>query len=433
MLRLIGHSHGAAHRPAHRAAAFIPGAAFLLGLVAVLAIPDPHDVLARAQPRELAVTTSLMPMFIESAPVWLLGMCGMSVLRAWAQSRGYVHALLQRPPAPGAAQNNPARALRGLIAGLTQPVGPSDALRASEPLARAEVPAASVLAFAASSATLGLDAATAGFQWLGLSVTCMRLLGSAIIACAAAVLSARYLRRDEFTTRSAAAHAPRSRWYGAPLRAAFQDWLDHNVAWLAWGVLAAAVLEAALAPEWLTRIAAPWDLLLALFLAFPARIHVLGMTPVAAVLLHKGASIGAVLVVMWIGPIVHVHGLSVLRRHFGPLATLGYACGSAALALALGAAANGLLSTHSVPGVHPLLAHPHSAGELACATGMAALGVWTLLRLGPRGLAATLSVQPHVHRATGLDHAHEHASRDLESKLPMAAHPHEASLQRHRQ
>ncbi|MEY4575393.1 MAG: hypothetical protein RL701_96, partial [Pseudomonadota bacterium] len=369
------------------------------------------------------VTASLLPLFIESAPAWLVGVCGMSVLRAWVQSHGYVQALLtSRAP-----QNNATRALRGLIAGVPQPYGPADSLRASERLARDNVPPATLLAFTASAATLGWDAATAGLLWLGPMVTCTRLIGSAIIACGAAVLSARYLRRDELDAPPVLTHSSqvRARWYGAPLRNALQEWLEHNVAWLAFGVLAAAVLEAALAPEWLLRVHAPWDLLLALLLAFPGRICVLGMTPVAAVLLHKGASLGAVLIVLWIGPIVHWHGLVILRRHLGPLATLGYALGAAALALALGGAANWLLSTRSVPGVHPLLAHAHSAGELACAALMAALCLWTLLRIGPRGLVAALSAHPHV-----LDHVH--ATSEHEAPLPMASHAHEASLQRHR-
>jgi hypothetical protein len=70
MLRLVLHSHAApATEPDSRAAQC---AGFVIGVTAALVIPSPHSVLALAQPRELPVAGTVLPLFIESAPAFVV-------------------------------------------------------------------------------------------------------------------------------------------------------------------------------------------------------------------------------------------------------------------------------------------------------------------------------------------------------------------------
>lgn len=405
MLRLLGHSHGTTS-PQPLAAKAFGGLGFVCGIVVVLATPGPNDVLLRAQPRELAVASSLVPLFIECAPAVLLGVAALVVLRMAAGTVSSDALRVRGPWQP---------ALRGLLFGLIQPRGFTPVLPASARLFALRSPTAAVLALGSATATLGLDAALLSWQLLGGAVTIGRLVGSACMAFAGAwlasqlthslsprpmdVFAQRYL---EPTRDSRPGFAPERQvepvGFAAQLREAVGHWLDHSAGWLVFGLLLAAAFEAAVSPELLARFHAPWDWVLAALLALPAGASALAITPLAAVLLHKGASLGAVLAFLWLTPVMNLPMLSLIRTQLGTRAAAAFLTGGWALAAVLGTIANRWLPTSGVPAMHPLVAHVHVPAELACAALVAGALLVTLLRLGPRALAASLTaVVPHVH------------------------------------
>ncbi|MCU0685434.1 MAG: hypothetical protein MUF34_24875, partial [Polyangiaceae bacterium] len=71
LVRWVAHTHDA--EPAGRWATAAAGLAFVAGLALALALPTPHSLLERAQPRELALGDSFLPLFVECAPALLAG------------------------------------------------------------------------------------------------------------------------------------------------------------------------------------------------------------------------------------------------------------------------------------------------------------------------------------------------------------------------
>jgi hypothetical protein len=66
MLRFALHTHD--ELPASQRAKSSAGVAFILGISVILWIPNPHSVLRQAQPMELSIARSFLPLLIETAP-----------------------------------------------------------------------------------------------------------------------------------------------------------------------------------------------------------------------------------------------------------------------------------------------------------------------------------------------------------------------------
>jgi uncharacterized membrane protein YraQ (UPF0718 family) len=393
----------------------LAGAAFLGGIGLVMAIPGAHDALAHHQPRELSIAGSFLPLFIETAPSILLGLLAAGALHVWA-----------RPWLTGWLRGGSGgrQALRGMLFGMPLPVCSCGVLPMTQRMLKQGLPAAAVISFALATPELGADSALLSLRLLGVDVTVARLLGSALFALVVALVVARFAQPSAASEPpSAAVPPPTAAGARAWLAEAFGPALDHNAAWLVLGLLIAAALEAGLDPSWLSRIAPPWDVGLAALLAVPLYVCAQAATPLAAVLLHKGASLAAVLALLWIGPATNLPLLGVLRRALGMRAAIAFALTSLAWASALAFFAQRFTPLDRVPEVHPLVAHAHHPLEWVAALLLAALLVASLLRLGPRAWFAAMgtglpaSTHAHDHAQAGCSHdssdasahAHQHA------------------------
>lgn len=84
MLRLAVHRHGpVADSKSARAAS---GVAFVIALALAVAIPSPDNVLERSQGSELSFAGAFVPLFVEAAPAWILGLIAALGARAVASS-----------------------------------------------------------------------------------------------------------------------------------------------------------------------------------------------------------------------------------------------------------------------------------------------------------------------------------------------------------
>jgi hypothetical protein len=106
------------------------------------------------------------------------------------------------------------------------------------------------------------------------------------------------------------------------------------------------------------------------------------MTPVVAVLLHKGFALGPALTLLWLSPLA----LLLVQR---PKLNVVQLVSAAAICSALGEVVEHTLTKHGVPELHPLVTHDCSPWEYAAAALLALLLVRSLMRLGPRGFAST--------------------------------------------
>lgn len=369
MLRLFVHSHDEAPAPPPRAARAIAAAALLFGVFIVIAVPGPDDVLQSAQPRELSVAQTLLPLFIESSPALLLGLLLSSLLRAQAQHRS--------PPATEGS-------LLGLAWGFMQQKRPAELPVELPRLQNAGAAPAWITGVCVAASQLGVETIALSLAWLGPKVALMRVLGTVVISLAIGLVARSFLQRpkSQKSHPHASAHTPR--YWELVQRA-----LDDSAAFIVLGLLLSAALEAALTPELLEGLPSAWHSVVAALVAVLGRASALSVVPVVAVLLHKGLALSASLTLLWLSPLAAIPlALWLGRRPTVPAAVLASSA-TAMLCIALGEVVERLLTKHDVPELHPLVMHACSPYEYACAALLALLMVRSLLRLGPRRFAST--------------------------------------------
>jgi hypothetical protein len=181
----------------------------------------------------------------------------------------------------------------------------------------------------------------------------------------------------------------------------FDELLYHVGAWTLVGLLAAAYLQATVNDGSLSLLnIAGADILLVSILAVPSYVCAASATPLAAVLLTKGVSQGAVLTGLLLGPATNVATLAWMRAAYGARAT---AFGLGALVLttwALALAANAFLPVPVIE-LHEH-AHEHGLFAYACVVLLVLLLVRAVWRNGLRVWLGSLG------EAIGHDHKHDH-------------------------
>ncbi len=359
LLRLVVHTHEAP--PRSRTARTASAVAFVSGLCVALALPSPESFFTHAHASELSMTESLGPLFVETAPAMLAGLA----------AAGLMHAFFPRHA-------------------IGQPHG---------------------------------GAALLSLRLLGLPLTALRVAGSALLAVLVALLVARVAGSPGAAPRRSAplasgvAASPGARLRAAAVAAAGPA-LDRVAAWYLVGLVLAAVLEATIEPAAARALGAPADIVVSALIAAPVYICAQGATPLAAVMIHKGFSVGAALAFLLVGPTTSVAAIALLKRSIGARAAAAFALFSVAFAVVVGLVANALVPGAVVPDLHDLAAHEHAAVEWVCAAALGALLLWSFTRLGPRawfghmlgtgGAPAPSPAEPYAPDA----HAHRCAAHD---------------------
>jgi uncharacterized membrane protein YraQ (UPF0718 family) len=406
MLRLVLHSHG--DRPEGTRARAVSGVAMVLGLIGAVAIPAQHDVFRMAQPLELTMAQSIVPLFVETAPALALGIFGASLITVSV-------------PARSASSLAGESSFRSAVAGLRYAVGLpicSCAVRSlTRALADAGVPAGAVVAVAIATPELAFDALPMSIRLLGVGLSIARLAIVAAMSVAAAMLVARFSSDSSSSfggppaPPADVALGPRPR-LGEALVSSFH----HTGAWYLAGLAIASALEAALPTDFAAR--APWfpALIVLIVVALPIYACAPGVTPIAAMLLHKGFSPGLVLAFLALGPTIHLALLRLFRDLFGARAATMATAGCVAVAVLAGATIDAFGRRLGSPELHPLIAHSHSNLEWFVAASVAACFAASVVTLGARGfmeslfgeIAARDEACEHPEHAGHHAHGHHH-------------------------
>lgn len=395
LVRWVVHTHDA--EPAGRRATAAAGVAFVAGLALALALPTPHSLLERAQPRELALGESFLPLFVECAPALLAG----AVVGPAAD-------LLFGPLARG----RPCGALSGLAAAFR--LAPTKrALASWTHHSVARRPAGVVATWALASAALAVDVHLLSARLLGLPWALARALAGGATAIGVGLLVALASRTVaggglgpttivggdlgsttiaggdlEPTTVAGDAHeADRARG-DRSTRSLFQlDGVGRAFRRAAPGLLAglllAALAEAALLPSPTASTPGLYPLArwsLAAWLALGGR----AALPLAAVAVHKGFSPGLVLGLLSLRLAAWPAALPAIGRKGGAGAAAVFVAGTLAASAMAGFSVDRALSPSTVPDVHPLVAHDHHPLEWVAAAAAGAGLLAGLVRRGPR-------------------------------------------------
>lgn len=378
--------------------------------------------------------SALLELTLETAPMLLLGL----LVAALLQTRG------ARLPTRLLRGRGPLRdAIGGALIGAPLPLCACGVLPVAHSLRARGGAAALVVAFLLSTPELGVETFALSVKFLGWPFAYLRLAGGVLVAIVAAWVVGRMVRSapEPHNGRDASAAMELGAAHGErgvvrQVFANFDELLYHVGAWTLIGLLAAAYLQAALLDGSLGSLGkSGFDVLLVTVLAVPSYVCAASATPLAAVLLAKGMSPGAVLCGLLLGPATNVATLAWLRRTFGARATLFGVAALLATTWSLAWVANVLLPA-PITSARAGVEHTHGVFGYVCAGLLVALVVRAIWRTGLRtwlgALGETFSIGAHDHGAAhagahGHDHgpAHRH-DHDHQHEHAKHAHPHAA-------
>jgi hypothetical protein len=337
-----------------------------------------------------AMGDALVELGLETAPMLLLGLAVAAVL----QSQG------DRIPTRWLrGGSRVGQALRGAALGVPLPVCACGILPVAHSLRARGGAAAVVVAFLIATPELGVETFALTVTFLGWDFALLRLGGAMLVAVVAALALSRFAPPEPAPAADgghgcnvcgdSATACGTNRSLTVRVLGHFDDLVHDIGAWILVGLLAAAYVQATLDGQALRAIAGSGlDVLLMTLLAVPSYVCASSATPLAAVLLAKGMSPGAVLTGLLLGPATNLATVAWLRKAYGARAMRW---GLAALLVStwgIAALANGALSGALVDAV-PALEHAHAYGPVELASA-GLLGLLFLRSVWREGLQAWL-------------------------------------------
>ncbi len=380
---------------------------------------------------------ALVDFAVETGPLLILGLSAGAILAALGT---------KLPASIFRSRGAVLDAVRGAVMGAPTPLHASRALPLSATLRGQGAAPALVVAFLLAAPELGIETFALSVRFLGWEFAWMRLLGALIVAFFAALLIASLTQSKEppdaaqsSAAQSSAAQSsaaqpsdgtpaltPESSSFFKRALGAFDELFHHVGAWMILGIVGAALLDVTLPVEAFSGIDG-WfaQFSIITLVAVPSYVCAPAATPLAAVLLAKGLSPGAVLVGLLLGPATNAATLVFLRRWFGGKAAAVGVLTVVALSWALG----GMMDTFFPPSaLLPVdsLAHEPSAHEhdviwqwLAGLSGLLLLRA--MFHSGVRGFLSALQGE-HGHGHGSHEHGHGHGGPDGHSEHGHGAH-----------
>ena len=405
LLHVVTHDLGV-QLPRDRRERWIDFAAGGAGILVSFVGQDAHEH-QRSHGGAEQFSEALLRFGIETGPLLLFGVAVGALLAAfgarlpasWLKPRGRI-----------------ADAARGTLIGAPLPLCSCSVLPISAGLRGRGAAPALVVAFLLATPELGVETFALSVRFLGWEFAWLRLIGALLVAFAAAVVISLVVDSGPASNEASpgsqlvdAAQTVSPLNWRVRVLSAFDELLHHIGAWMILGMVAAALLEVALPKGSLAAESGPLAQYLVMTLvAVPSYVCAPSATPLAAVLIGKGVSEGAVLVGLLLGPATNVATIVFLRRWFGGRATwlglvsvLGFAWVAGALVDFWG--------DWSVPSVAVQADHAHS--ELWSLLSWASVLVLlrAIYRSGFRGFLASLREQHDHGHSHSHDHGHSHS------------------------
>ncbi len=255
------------------------------------------------------VGEALVALGLQTAPMLFLGLGLGAVLQVFGSR-------LSRQWAAGGTA--PQQALRGIAIGGSLPLCACGVLPIAEGLRARGAGVALVVAFVIGAPQLGAEAITLSGSLLGWPYALSRLAAALLLAFVAGVAFSRFARSAATPACDLGEVAPER---VPPLRRAaayFDELFLHVVPWVIVGLISAAYVEVVIPEGGLVAFAATGlDIAAVVAFALPTYVCAAAAMPVAAVLITKGVSAGAVLAGMLLGPATNAATVAVLGRAYG--------------------------------------------------------------------------------------------------------------------
>lgn len=295
-------------------------------------------------------------LFREMAPYLLLGFLFAGLLKAWFPD----HNVKKYLGKPGLKSSSLAA-----LAGVPMPLCSCGVIPTGVGLYKSGASKSATTSFFISTPQTGVDSILATYALLGLPFAVIRPIVALITGIFGGMLSSWFdPDQTDKTDKTAKSDHPLQREnrntsdriktvfsYG------FGELIEDIVKWLLIGLILAGVLSLIIPESFFTQyVGSPLlEMLMVLVASVPLYICATGSIPLAAVLLMKGLSPGAALVLLMAGPATNIATMTVIGKSMGKRALLLYL-----LAIMGGAVGFGFLINALLPGSWFLIGHQHA-------------------------------------------------------------------------
>lgn len=376
-------------------------AALVIGVGVTLLASQQHGIAGHeaghAEIGREAFLHAIFDLAVESAPVLLTGLAAAAL----------VQVTCARLRAASLHFGARAQALRGAALGSIAPIQASHPLRLARRLHIDGYGGGLVIAFLFAAPSLGIESLALTWKFLGTELSLLRLLGSALLALLVGLVASRLSLppRPTGVADSWSDEPDKGRIGFRAYALSFDELLLHVAPWMVVGLIAAAYVQTLMPAEQVVALTrAGLDVPLMIIVAIPTYIGAATATPLAAVLLAKGVSPGAVVAGLVIGPALNLAVISFLRR------TIGARVSWVILVAAIGAAMGMAYAINAVHQVTPRIESPlvHEHGMVATLAAVAVLA-FTARSLWQTGLRAWVSSLLGISASDGEQgHGHSH-------------------------
>ena len=390
--------HVVFHRPhldghSHTSTPKAPSVNRLEGAGAVLALALLGVVLAASfQEGPSVLSNEIGPAFLglvfESAPALLIAYGAAGLLSVFMPTSSV--AWMARGPAA-------VQAARGMAFGLPLPICSCGVVPLYRTLVKRGAPPAAAMAFLVATPELGVDAIFLSFPLLGLHMTLVRVAGAAAVALTVGWLVGRSTKALEPDAVPPDAGPAAESTLGARirrgLRVGFGNVVDDTAPWILAGLAVAAISAPFLDSAPLAALPGGVDVLLFAVLGVPTYVCASAATPLVAALLVGGLSPGAALAFLITGPATNVTTFGVLSQLHGRRTAGAFSLAIIGSSVGLGYLVNVFFADIQHVALDTLLAETPSVVKIVAAVGLGLVFIASLLRRGPRGFLAELSIR----------------------------------------
>lgn len=382
------HSHDATRPHVHEGDALGSGLGALVGVSFLFVVTRQHPITYRVA-RELGFGTTLETLALASAPVLLAALVVSALLHA-AFTGGREKLFAMR----AGDRSRVLGALRGVVSGALLPICSCGVLsfyrRAS---GRLRTPSPTTLALLASAPEMEIASGLLTAVLIDPVFAVVRPLGMGIVGFVVGGVLGRQAPHavDEAPTLD---HARFDLKRG--LRFALGETVEHTGPWIVFGLFVASLAEPFLDP--LTIRAVPLAIMVPLLALFGMLVPMCasGVTPLLAVLVHKGLGPGAVLAFLVMAAAGNLRVLRLVLNLHGTALAARYGALLFALALSVGALGSFVWPTGLETPLHDVTAGSDSALRWLCLAALAVLLTAAVLRRGPRPLLQELVAAPRT-------------------------------------
>lgn len=253
---------------------------------------------------------------VDMAPYLLFGFLAAGVLRVYFPRKLLIRYM---------GGNDMRSSFNASLLGVPMPLCSCGVLPAGISLYNNGASKSATTSFLISTPQTGVDSILVTYAMLGLPMAIIRPVVALLTGFAGGIAAGKFdTRAGKASVDASEEEVPRSLSY--MLRYAFVDFMADISRWLVYGLLIAALIAVSLPDDFFaTAISNPFLQMMVILLAsIPVYVCATGSVPIAAVLLLKGISPGAVLVFLMAGPATNAASLTVLNKALGRKTTIIY-------------------------------------------------------------------------------------------------------------